>query len=151
MTTQTSSDARTGRTALRLPGLALAEVRKPAYAYVGVADLALEQVKDLPGRSVATAREVQARLAEVPTRVRTLPAQVEERLQRTTGRAGRAYTVLALRGERLVTSIRRQPATEAAVEEGKEAVRKVEAAADAARRSVRAGEQALKDAAEKLG
>ena len=78
-------------------------------------------------------------------------AQVEERLQRTTDRAGRAYTVLALRGERLVTSIRRQPATEVAVEEGKEAVRKVEAAADAARRSVRAGEQALKNASAKLG
>ena len=58
---------------------------------------------------------------------------------------------LALRGERLVTQIRRQPATEAAIAEGKEAVKKAEAAAIAARKSVKAGEKAVEDAAAKLG
>ena len=61
------------------------------------------------------------------------------------------YAQLAVRGERLVTSIRRAPATEAAVAEGKEAVKKAEQSATAARKSVKAGEKAVQDAAKKLG
>jgi hypothetical protein len=50
-----------------------------------------------------------------------------------------------------VTQIRRQPATEAAIAEGKEAVRKAEAAAIAARKSVKASEKAVEGAASKIG
>jgi len=141
-----------------LPTVSLDEVRKPLFAYVGVADLALEQAKELPGLYAAEAKKVQARLSEVPNVVKTLPAQVkdlrgevETRVAKAQEQATELYGKLAVRGERLVTQIRRQPATEAAIAEGKEAVRKAEAAATAARKSAKAGEKAVEDAAGKLG
>ncbi len=144
--------------ALTLPTLDVTEATKPLFAVVGVADLALEQVKDVPGLYAAEARRVTGRLAEVPAAVRTLPASVkglrddvEATVERATGRAGDLYGKLALRGERLVTSIRRQPATEAAIAEGKEAVKKAEAAAVAARLSATAGGKAVRGAASRLG
>ena len=98
------------------------------------------------------------RLAEVPAVVRTLPAQVkdlrgevETRVATAQEQADDLYAQLAVRGERLVTAIRRQPATEAAIAEGKEAVKKAEAATTAAKKSAKAGEKAVEDAAKKLG
>jgi hypothetical protein len=137
---------------------ALEEARKPLFAVVGVADLAIEQAKDLPAEYAAVAKKAQERLAEVPAVVRTLPEQaksfrgeVETRVAKVTEQATDLYASLAVRGERLVTAIRRQPATEAAIAEGKEAVRKAEAAAVAARKSAKAGEKAVEDAAAKIG
>ncbi len=131
---------------------------KPLFAYVGALDLALAQAKDVPSDVTKGVSKVSARLAEVPEQVRAIPASVkslrgdvEDRVEKVTEKATDLYAQLAVRGERLVTSIRRQPATEAAVAEGKEAVRKAEAAAVAAHRSLRAGEKAVEDAAGKLG
>ena len=140
----------------------LKSARKPLFAAVGVADLAIEQAKEVPADVTAEAKKVQARLTTtgttVPAVVKTLPSQVkglraevEARVSKVTGQATDVYAKLAVRGERLVTQIRRQPATEAAVAEGKEAVRKAEAAATAARKSVKAGEKAIEDAAAKIG
>ncbi len=138
----------TGRFTLKnLPVFDAAETRKPLLAVVGVADLALEQVKDVPALYVAEAKRVQARLADVPAQVKALPSQVEKANKKATD----FYAQLTVRGERLVTSIRRQPSTQAAIAEGKEAVRKAEASANAAKRSVKAGEKAVEQAAEKLG
>ena len=97
----------TGRFTLgNLPTFDVAEVTKPLYAYVGVLDLALEQAKDVP-----------AQVRTIPTQVRTIPAQVkslredvETRVEKVTEQATDLYTALTLRGERLVTSIRRRPA-----------------------------------------
>ena len=145
-------------TVKNLPTLDLDEARKPLFAAVGVFDLAIEQAKELPVAYAAEAKKVQERLAEVPTVVKTLPEQaqtirgeVETRVAKLTEQATDLYAQLAVRGERLVTSIRRQPATEAAIVEGKEAVRKAEAAATAAKKSAKAGEKAVEDAAAKLG
>jgi hypothetical protein len=138
---------------------------KPLLAVVGVADLALEQVQSAQEAYVAEARKVQTRLAEVPQQVRTLPSQVraipaqvrtfrnevENRVETVTDRAADVYTSLTVRGERLVTQIRRQPSTQAAVAEGKEALRQAEAAAAAAQKSFTAGEKAVSDAAAKIG
>ena len=138
----------TGRFTLKnLPTFDAAETRKPLLAVVGVADLAIEQVKDVPALYVAEAKRVQARFAEFPAQVKAFPGQVEKANKKATD----LYSQLSVRGERLVTSIRRQPATEAAIVEGKEAVRKAEASANAARRSVKAGEKAVEQAVEKLG
>jgi len=141
-----------------LPAVNLDEVRKPAFAVAGLADLWIEQVKDVPATVTAEAEKVQARLADVPNVVRTLPAQVKDLRDEVESRVAKAqeqatdlYAKLAVRGERLVTSIRRQPATEAAIAEGKEAVKKAEQAAVAARNAARAGEQAVEDAAGKIG
>jgi len=141
-----------------IPAVNLDEVRKPAFAVAGLADLWIEQVKDVPATVTAEAEKVQARLADVPNVVKTLPARVEDLREDLEARVAKAqesatdlYAKLAVRGERLVTSIRRQPATEAAIAEGKEAVKKAEQATVAARKSAKAGEKAVEDAAAKIG
>lgn len=149
----------TGRFTIKnLPTFDVAEATKPLFAVVGVADLAIEQAKDVPALYVAEVKKAQARLENVPTVVKTLPEQVktlradvETRVEKATEKATDLYTQLTVRGERLVTQIRRQPSTEAALAEGKEAVRKAEAAATAAKKSVKAGEKAVEDAAAKIG
>jgi hypothetical protein len=149
----------TGRFTIKnLPTFDVAEATKPLFAAVGVADLAIEQAKDVPALYVAEVKKVQARLENVPTVVKTLPEQVktlrtdvETRVEKATEKATELYAQLTVRGERLVTQIRRQPSTEAAIAEGKEAVRKAEAAATAAKKSAKAGEKAVEDAAAKIG
>ena len=149
-------------TVKNLPAIDLDEARKPLFAAVGVVDLAIEQIRqastELPTLYVTEAKKAQERFAEVPTAFTKIPVQakelrgeVETRVAKLTEQANDLYAQLAVRGERLVTSIRRQPATEAAIAEGKEAVRKAEAAATAAKKSAKAGEKAVEDAAAKIG
>ena len=151
-----------GRFAFAVPTLedlaVLDDLRKPAFAVAGLADLAIAQVKEVPAAYAAEVRKASERLADVPNVVRTLPAQVKDLRAEVETRVAKAqetatdlYAQLAVRGERLVTQIRRQPATEAAIAEGKEAVKKVEQATTAARKSARAGEKAVEDAAKKIG
>lgn len=154
-----TGDTVTGRFTLKnLPTFDVAEAKKPLFAYVGVADLAIEKAKEIPADVTAEVKKVQALLADVPAQVKTFSAQVKElrgtveaKLNEATEKATDVYAQLTVRGERLVTQIRRQPATEAAIAEGKEAVRKAEAAATAAKKSVKAGEKAVQGAARKLG
>ena len=149
----------TGRFTLKnLPAFDVAEASKPLFAVVGVADLAIEQAKEVPADLTAQVTRVSARLADVPAQVKTLPSQVktlrgdvETRVEQANKKATDLYAKLTLRGERLVTQIRRQPATEAAIAEGKEAVKKAEASAIAAKKSVKAGEKAVGGAAAKIG
>ena len=146
----------TGKLTLKnLPNFDAEAAKKPLFAYVGVADLAIERAKEVPAQLTVATTEVtkkaQALLAEVPAQVTALPVTVRTNVDKATEKATEVYTKLTVRGERLVKAIRRQPATEAAIAEGKEAVRKAEAAATAARKSVKAGEKAVEDAAAKIG
>ena len=146
----------TGRFTLKnLPTFDADYAKKPLFAYVGVADLAIERAKEIPAElTVATTnvtKKAQALLAEVPAQVTALPVTVRANVEKASEKATDLYAKLTVRGERLVTQIRRQPATEAAIAEGKEAVKKAEAAATAARKSVKAGEKAVEGAAEKIG
>ncbi len=137
----TSGSTVTGRFTIKnLPTFDVAEATKPLFAVVGVADLAIEQAKDVP-----------AQVKTLPAQVKSLRDEVETRVEKATEKASDFYTSLTVRGERLVTQIRRQPSTEAAIAEGKQAVRKAEAAATAAKKSVKAGEQAVEDASAKIG
>jgi hypothetical protein len=130
-----------GRFTLKnLPTLDVADAAKPLYAYVGALDLVLEQAKEVP-----------AQVRTIPAQVKGLRSDVATRVEEVTEKATEVYSQLTVRGERLVTAIRRQPATEAAVAEGKEAVKKAEASATAARKSAKAGTKAATDAADKLG
>ena len=138
-------------TVKNLPTFDVAEATKPLFAVVGVADLAIEQVKDVPALYVAEAKKVSTRISEVPAQVKELPAQVKTLSTEVSEKATDLYAKLAVRGERLVTQIRRQPSTESAIAEGKQAVKKAEAAATAAKKSVKAGEKAVEDAASKIG
>ncbi|MDX6197022.1 MAG: heparin binding hemagglutinin HbhA [Actinomycetota bacterium] len=146
----------TGKFTLKnLPTFDADYAKKPLFAYVGVADLAIERAKEIPAQlTVATTdvtKKAQALLADVPAQVTAFPVTVRTNVEKATEKAGDVYAKLTVRGERLVKAIRRQPATEAAIAEGKEAVRKAEAAATAARKSVKAGEKAVEDAAAKIG
>jgi ferritin-like metal-binding protein YciE len=146
----------TGKFTLKnLPTFDADYAKKPLFAYVGVADLAIERAKEIPAElTVATTnvtKKAQALLAEVPGQVTALPVTVRSNVEKATEKATDVYSKLTVRGERLVKQIRRQPATEAAIAEGKEAVRKAEAAATAARKSVKAGEKAVEGAAAKIG
>jgi hypothetical protein len=146
----------TGKFTLKnLPTFDAEYAKKPLFAYVGVADLAIERAKEVPAQLTVATTEVtkkaQALLAEVPAQVTALPVTVRTNVDKATEKATEVYSKLTVRGERLVKAIRRQPATEAAIAEGKEAVRKAEAAATAARKSVKAGEKAVEDAAAKIG
>lgn len=148
-----------------LPAFDATEVKKPLFAVVGVADLAFEQVKDVPADVTAEAKRVQGLITEasktVPAQLLTLPAQaknlrstVETKVGAATGKVTDFYATLAVRGEKLVGQVRRQPSTQAAVAEGKavveqveQATRKVESAAVAAKKSVKATVKAVEDAA----
>ena len=146
----------TGRFTLKnLPTFDAAQAKKPLFAYVGVADLAIERAKEIPAELTEVtnkaAKKAQSLVADVPAQVTALPVTVRTNVEKATERATDLYTKLTIRGERLVGQIRRQPATEAAIAEGKEAVRKAEAAANAAKRSLKAGEKAVEDAAAKIG
>jgi len=147
-----TGDSVTGRFTIKnLPGVTLEDFAKPAYAVAGLADLAVEQVKEAPAAYAAEVKKAQGRLADVPGVVRTLPATVQSRVGQATDSASELYGSLAKRGRSLVTRIRRQPATQTAVAEGKAAVKKAEAATNAAKRSAMAGEKAVEGAAKKIG
>ncbi len=145
-----TGDSITGRFTIKnLPNVTL--LTKPAYAVAGLADLAVEQVKEAPATYAAEVKKAQERLADVPGVVRTLPATVQTRVGQATETAGDLYGSLATRGRGLVTRIRRQPATQTAVAEGKAAVKKAEAATSAAKRSAKAAEKAVENAASTIG
>ena len=141
----------------RLP-IDLDDAKKPVFAAVGVVDLYVEQVKDLPAEAKKVQEKLQgkieaarvartAQLKTVPAQLKALPTQAKELSNEITA----YYAKLAVRGEKLVGQIRRQPSTEAAIAEGKAAVKKAEAAANNAKRAAKAGEQAVEDAAAKIG
>ena len=142
---------------------------KPLYAVAGVVDLTVEQVKDVPAdakklqatlvaKLEAARTERTATLKSVPAQLKALPTEAKKLQNELLGRALKAqteateyYGKLATRGEKLVGQIRRQPATEAAIAEGKAAVKKAESAATSAKKATKSTAKAVEDAAEKLG
>lgn len=73
---------------ISVPVLDLDDARKPAYAWVGIADLLIEQAKDVPADVKARSEKVQADAKArtkklqgqftVPSQVKDLPTQVKE-------------------------------------------------------------------------
>ena len=140
----------------------VAETRTPFYASVGVIDLAVqraralpstvpaqltnlqEQAKTLPGTLPA---QVQAQVKALPTAVLTLPSTVKTLQGKSIG----FYGELAARGEKVVSAIRKQPSTEVVAKAAKATVRNAKATAKSATRTAKATEQAVEEAAEKLG
>jgi hypothetical protein len=147
----------------------LDEAKKPAFAAVGVVDFYVEQVKEIPAQAKKVQADVTAKLEAarteraaqlkaVPAQLKALPAEAKKLQAELTAKATKVqadatayYGKLAVRGEKLVGQIRRQPATEAAIAEGKAAVKKAEAAATSAKKATKATEKAVEGAAAKLG
>ncbi|ONH30236.1 hypothetical protein BL253_15095 [Pseudofrankia asymbiotica] len=120
----------------------MSEVRKPLYAYVGAADLAVEKLRALPAtasRLSDRVGELTVEAAKVPTQVGTtvrgLPETVGAQLSGLQGRAAQLYNAWIDRGEKRVTEIRRSPATEEAVTRTRTAVSRTKAASTSARRA----------------
>jgi hypothetical protein len=153
--------------------LDLDEAKKPAFAAAGLVDLYVEQVKELPAQAKkvyasttadltakfeAAKVERTAQVKAVPAQVKALPAdakklqaELTEKVSKVQADVTAYYAKLAVRGEKLVGQIRRQPATEAAIAEGKAAVKKAEAATTSAKKATKSAVKATEDAAEKLG
>jgi hypothetical protein len=122
------------------------EMAKPLLASVGAADLAVEKLLTLPVTAGSEVRRLSDRVGvltveavkvptQVSTTVRALPEAVGAQLSGLQGRAAQLYNAWADRGEKRVTEIRRNPATEDAVTRTKSAVSRTRAARTSARRA----------------
>jgi hypothetical protein len=152
----------------------LAEARKPFLAWVGVNRVALTRTRELPETVQAQARALQERLAGLPGKAKTLPVVIPASAEVVTAQAkqlaGRAqvvqkaagtvaggvagliaetYTELVGRGEEVVTTARRQPATKEATAAAKTAKRRGKAAATSARKAASAASESAAATADK--
>ena len=83
----------------------VATARGPLHAWIGVSDLAVEKVKELPSEVA----KLQTRVASIPTQARaqvgvlkTLPTQVKAKADDLTSKATGVYTDLVARGEKVL-------------------------------------------------
>jgi hypothetical protein len=139
--------------------LPLSEVRKPLFASVGAADLAVEKLFALPTAYSTEVKKLSDRVVGLPTQaakvpaqvqiaVRSLPATVGSQLADLQGRATQLYNSFADRGEKRVSSIRRNPATREAVIRTKTAMSQTMAARVSGRRALDAVGRAATEAAQ---
>jgi hypothetical protein len=129
----------------------LEKVRKPLYAYVGVADLAVEKLRTLPEVYTQGVNTAQAQVNHARGSVKTLPESVREQLQTLPAKAKDTYADLVQRGQKLVESVRNNANTKAAVKQAKTARSQAKGAATSVRRSVQSAEKAAEDTATKTG
>ncbi len=136
----------------------LDRVRKPFYAYVGVADLAVEKLRELPSFYSHGVTTAQAQMNQARGSVKNLPESVREQLetlpnqlQALPAKARGTYADLVKRGHKLVTSVRNSPSTKAAVEQAKTARAQAKGAATSMRRAAGAVEKAVESNAAKVG
>jgi hypothetical protein len=129
----------------------LTRVRKPFYAYVGVADLAVEKLRTLPDFYAARVHDAQEQVNVARGSVKTLPDSVREQLGALPTKAKGTYTDLVKRGEKLVKTVRNNPNTQAAIKQAKTARAQAKGAATSVRKAATSAEKAAEDAAAKTG
>jgi len=136
----------------------LDRVRKPFYAYVGVADLAVEKLRALPEVYTHGFNTAQAQVSQARGSVKSLPDNVREQLQALPNqlqalpaKARGTYADLVKRGEKLVTSVRNNPNTKAALKQAKTARSQAKGAATSVRRTVSSVEKVAEATAAKAG
>jgi broad specificity phosphatase PhoE len=151
-TTRTRSTARATTKAHTKPAsVDLDRVRKPFYAYVGVADLAVEKLRALPEVYTHGFNTAQAQVNHARGSFKTLPESVREQLQTLPKKAGESYADLVKRGHKLVTTVRNNPNAKAAVRQAKTARAQAKGAATSVRRSVSSVERVVEGTAAKVG
>lgn len=129
----------------------IARVRKPFYAYVGVADLAVAKLRTLPDYYTAGVHTAQSQVNTARGSVKTLPVVVREQISSLPDKAKGTYADLVKRGEKLVKTVRNNPNTEAAVAQAKTARAQVKGATTSARRSASSAEKVAEATASKIG
>jgi hypothetical protein len=122
----------------------LPDARRGLYAYVGVADFAVEKIRSLPSQ-----------VRELPQTLRTsltdLQGKVGETYTDVSGKVTETCSDFASRGEKLVTSIRKDPATKSAVDQVKTAESQVKAARTSVRKAATKTEAAAEKSTDKIG
>ena len=117
------------------------ESRKSFYAYVGAVDLAVAKSRELPTEVATKAAANMARTTsfvfELPTKAKGLTGELTTRSTLLTDKATAVYTDLISRGEKLVTSIRGQQSTKAAVAQVKTAKAQAKGAATTASKAAK--------------
>ncbi len=129
----------------------LDRVRKPFYAYVGVADLAVEKLRNLPEFYAHGVNTAQAQVQQARGSVKTLPVTVREQLTSLPSKASSTYAELVKRGQKLVTTVRNNPNTKLAVKQAKTARTQAKAATTSVRRSASSAEKAAEETASEVG
>jgi hypothetical protein len=129
----------------------LARVRKPFYAYVGVADLAVATLRTLPVVYSVGVQTAQSQVNSARGSVKTLPVAVLEQLTSLPDKAKGTYADLAKRGEKLVKTVRNNPNTQVAVAQAKTARSQAKGAATSLRRSTSSAEKVASATASKIG
>lgn len=129
----------------------LDRVRKPFYAYVGVADLAVEKLRALPEVYVHGFSTAQAQVKQARGSFKTLPESVREQVQALPKKAGESYADLVSRGHKLVATVRNNPNAKAAVRQAKTARAQAKGAATSVRRSVSSVERLVENTSAKVG
>jgi ElaB/YqjD/DUF883 family membrane-anchored ribosome-binding protein len=129
----------------------LDRVRKPFYAYVGVADLAVEKLRALPEVYTQGFTTAQAQVNHARGSFKTLPESVREQISALPKKAGESYAELVSRGHKLVTTVRNNPNTKAAVRQAKTARAQAKGAATSVRRSVNSTSRVVESTAAKVG
>ena len=165
ISTETTKRGKTVVATAKATAPTASEVRKPFYAYAGLVDLAVERAKTLPTTVPAELTKLQeqaktfpatlpalpaqvtAQVKALPTTVLTLPATVKT-LQDS---AIEFYGELAVRGEKVVSAIRKQPSTELVEKAAVATVRNAKATVKSASKTIKATETAVEEAAEKIG
>jgi hypothetical protein len=117
--------------------LTITETTKPLYAIVGANDLAVEKLREGFGT--------------LPTTVRTLPTTVKSKAGSVTGKATEVYGELSDRGVKLVTQIRRRPATRTAIARNKQVARSAKATRTSTAKAAKASATAVEQAAGQIG
>jgi len=157
-TTRTSSSAAASAKAETKAGsvdasaaIDLDRVRKPFYAYVGVADLAVEKLRALPEVYSDGFKSAQAQVSQARGSVKTLPVTVREQFDALPAKARGTYDDLVSRGQKLITTVRKNASAKAAVRQAKTAGSQVKGALTSARSSVKSAEQAVEDTVAEVG
>ncbi|OAA26398.1 hypothetical protein UG55_101662 [Frankia sp. EI5c] len=133
------------------------DARKPLYASVGAADLAVEKLLTLPAAYGTEVRRLSDRVSQIPAQAARVPVQVSSavlalpitvgaQISGLQGRATELYNTFASRGEKRVAGIRRSPATEEAVKRTRTAASQTRAARTSTRRAAGAAGRAVSDA-----
>jgi hypothetical protein len=130
--------------------LTLPDARRGLYAYVGVADYAVEKIRELPGLQ----GQLIAQVKELPQTLRMsltgLQGKVNETYVDVSGKVTGTYSEFADRGEKLVSSIRKDPATTAAIDQAKAAKAQVKGARTSVRKAAVDAEAAAEKASDKI-
>ena len=129
----------------------LTRVRKPFYAYVGVADFAVEKLRTLPDVYADRVHDAQKQVKVARGSVKTLPDTVREQISVLPNKAKDTYADLVKRGEKLVKTVRNNPNTQAAIKQAKTARTQAKGAATSVRKAALSAEKAAESAAAKTG